>query len=75
MSEVNWEDPSTGEIFVINQRTGNSYPRLRGVNTIEPSISSRDLRQGESVDEREDVPSWLQEALEVRSHPISQHDC
>ena len=73
--EVNWEDPSTRETFVVNQRTRNSYPCLRGVNTIEPSISSGGLRQGERVDEGEDVPGWLQEALEVCSHPISHHDC
>jgi len=81
--KANWEDPSNGQTFVINQRTGNSYPRLRGVGNVEPiGISSSSLmrgnitlREGENTNEGDDVPGWLQEALEVRSHPTSQFNC
>ncbi|KIM68946.1 hypothetical protein SCLCIDRAFT_104473 [Scleroderma citrinum Foug A] len=85
-AEVNWEDPSTGQTFVINQRTGNSYPRLRGAGNVEPiGVTSNGLlrgnatfRQGENTDETDGVPGWLQEALESaddRSYLDHFHSC
>ncbi|KAL4076208.1 hypothetical protein J3A83DRAFT_4225587 [Scleroderma citrinum] len=78
LEETNWEDPSTGETFVINQRTGNSYTRNgpRGVGTAEPNrtssgrprgltIENTPSRQGENTNNKNEVPDWLQEALEA----------
>ena len=76
-----WKDPATGETFVVDVRTGNSYSqnphdKVDEMNMARTSRLSRvpclpkkgkDPEQGAcSGPVRGDMPNWLQEALNVR---------
>lgn len=76
--ETIWKDPSTRETFIIDNRTGNSYPqRARFTaatdDSIESSSKRRTLRTPHPTSETnkndagtiDPIPEWLQEALEV----------
>ncbi|KAG1783040.1 hypothetical protein EV702DRAFT_996112 [Suillus placidus] len=73
-----WEDPATGEMFIVNARTGNSYAqnsrhKIDGTNAANMNRTSRiprllkkgqDPRQGVCSGPAHDkIPDWLQEAL------------
>lgn len=76
-----WKDPSTGETFIIDGRTGNFYPRSAcfTVGVDEPigaNLKRRTLRLPQLTTEENDwdknntceghTPDWLREALQVR---------
>ncbi|KAH0839814.1 hypothetical protein J3R83DRAFT_760 [Lanmaoa asiatica] len=72
-----WEDPSTGETFIIDNRTGNSDPESAcfTVDTdgpIETGSKRRTLRTPQLIAERtknnnggDHMPYWLREALQA----------
>ncbi|PSR93789.1 hypothetical protein PHLCEN_2v4684 [Hermanssonia centrifuga] len=68
---VLWRDPRTGETFVIDNRTGNSYPAhtppdlYHSPNAGESSMARRTLGRTTSTIPREEPPAWIQEALEA----------
>ncbi|KAF5333492.1 hypothetical protein D9611_002521 [Ephemerocybe angulata] len=71
---ISWTDPSTGDTFVIDSRTGNSLgqmSRLRtnGMEDTAPGGGFEDrrtlkLRGSASPAEPSDVPTWLSRALD-----------
>ena len=72
-----WKDPVTEEIFVVNRRTGNSYPQAfapvgetnEGRDGPVHSRRTLDRTHIPTVNDSEkgnnDLPGWIQEALEV----------
>ncbi|KIJ20390.1 hypothetical protein PAXINDRAFT_108421 [Paxillus involutus ATCC 200175] len=75
--ETVWKDPVTGETFIIDNRTGNSRPQTatRAVGAdgpIKVSSRRRTLRasltakgnESENAVSGDEMPNWLQEALE-----------
>ncbi|KAG1755437.1 hypothetical protein EDB19DRAFT_1661354 [Suillus lakei] len=77
-----WEDPATGEMFIVDARTGNSYAqnshhKIDGTNTASMNRASRiprllkkgqDPRQGAcSGPAHDSIPDWLQEALSANN--------
>ncbi|KAI6047536.1 hypothetical protein EDC04DRAFT_2876534 [Pisolithus marmoratus] len=63
-NEVVWNDPSTGETFTIDLRTGNSYPQRVSRGDSPPTIENMSTSQGEVISVNDGVPpDWLQEAL------------
>ena len=80
-----WKDPTTGETFAVDTRTGNSYPQETSLfNGHEQGIKRRTLRVSEWLKKGKDpcsiedvtkenkiIPNWLQQALEVRGVFIS----
>lgn len=79
-NEIIWKDPNTGEIFVVNKRTGNSYPRghlapglVDDISAIKPQ--RRTLLGHTRVQElkvpslrqegKPPMPEWIQHALGV----------
>lgn len=80
MKEIMWTDSATGEQFVINSRTGNSFRQTgkhygenekTGFTTRE--AGRRTLRQQETKNPvlgstepgEKELPMWLEKALEV----------
>ncbi|KAG2155051.1 uncharacterized protein EDB93DRAFT_1130961 [Suillus bovinus] len=76
--ETVWEDPATGEMFIVNARTGNSYLQnschpIDGTNTASPNRVSRiprllkktqnPIQSACSGPAPDKMPDWLQEAL------------
>ncbi|KAJ7437820.1 hypothetical protein B0H11DRAFT_1753330, partial [Mycena galericulata] len=73
--ELIWTDPHTGQIYVVDARTGNSYrqsdpppaaasdgvPQARQGRT----LSRQKARVADGV-EKSTMPEWIQEALEAR---------
>lgn len=76
-AQTTWTNPDTGEIFVVDTRTGNSYPahnqqqgRLplhrRRTIAIKPSTRISSSKGGEDLEGIEDMPDWIRTALQVR---------
>jgi hypothetical protein len=75
-----WKDPTTRETFIVDTRTGNSYPQEAPVvdgNGL--SVKRRTLQTSEWLKKTKDpcsiedvaednraMPNWLQQALQVR---------
>ncbi|KAF8138352.1 hypothetical protein EV363DRAFT_1155488, partial [Boletus edulis] len=86
-----WKDPLTGENFIIDGRTGNSYPQstrfaIDADGSIEASSKRRTLRapqltaeeniRSENDTSGNHTPDWLREALEAAECRSSQfHNC
>ena len=76
-----WKDPLTGETFVIDNRTGNSYPQnthftANPDGSTEASSKRRTLPTPQLTTEANnnntsDTPNWLREALQVCFVPTS----
>ena len=80
-----WKDPTTGETFVVDTRTGNSYPQETPlINGHEQGVKRRTLQASEWLKKDKDpcsiedvaednrtMPNWLQQALGVRGVSIS----
>ena len=63
--EVVWNDPSTGESFVVDTATGNSR-RALGPNEGHMSMPRRTLvARGQGGDGEDEMPLWIGEALSV----------
>ncbi|CCL98575.1 uncharacterized protein FIBRA_00576 [Fibroporia radiculosa] len=71
-----WTDPSTGEAFVVDARTGNSYPvhMKPGVGGDTPIFRRRTLgiasgsgNKTFNAQETEEMPAWIRRALETNS--------
>lgn len=74
-----WKDPLTGETFIIDNRTGNSYPEsarftVGADGPIETGSKRRTLRAPQvTADENnrnknngeDQIPNWLRNALQV----------
>lgn len=72
-----WKDPSTGETFVVDTRTGNSYPqdappghdyaKRRTLPSSDWVKKTKDPFCIADTDESEEgvMPQWLQHALKV----------
>ena len=70
-SDILWADPATGETFIIDARTGNSYPQLapeaptRDDTSAQPAARSRrslgTLGRGSATE----APAWMAEALQA----------
>ncbi|KAJ7639214.1 hypothetical protein FB45DRAFT_904999 [Roridomyces roridus] len=65
--ELLWTDPHTGQIYVVDTRTGNSRPQSEP-----PPIASGQARQSRTLSRRQAakadksaMPEWMQEALEA----------
>ncbi|KAF9809852.1 hypothetical protein IEO21_07213 [Rhodonia placenta] len=75
-AQTTWTNPDTGEIFVVDTRTGNSYPahnqqqgRLplhrRRTIAIKPSTRISSSKGGEDLEGIEDMPDWIRTALQT----------
>ena len=79
--EVLWTDPHTGVTFLVDQRTGNSYPvknqddeDVKGVSSVSsrrtlaprPSTAQMNLNLDSRALAQEETPSWIHAALGVR---------
>ncbi|TFK43770.1 hypothetical protein BDQ12DRAFT_731752 [Crucibulum laeve] len=68
--EVVWTDSNTGENFIVDTRTGNSYkqqqqqPCHTGQRTQTSFINRRTI-EPQGARSGDDVPSWLQQALQA----------
>jgi len=75
--EVVWKDPTTGECFMVDQRTGNSYPRTmssvnRKTGELDRVLESSRRTLSRTLDcahqtgeEPLSVPGWIEDALQV----------
>ncbi|KAF6762214.1 hypothetical protein DFP72DRAFT_802844 [Ephemerocybe angulata] len=69
---ISWTDPSTGDTFIIDSRTGNSLGQMSstiGMEDTAPGGGLEDrrtlkLRGSASTTESSDVPTWLSRALD-----------
>ncbi|KAH9948429.1 hypothetical protein B0H21DRAFT_244966 [Amylocystis lapponica] len=59
-AEVVWADPATGKTFVVDTRTGNSYP-AHAQHT--PASARRTLAGRNTPRAGAEVPAWIQTAL------------
>ncbi|PCH40853.1 hypothetical protein WOLCODRAFT_99424 [Wolfiporia cocos MD-104 SS10] len=74
-----WTDPATGEAFMVDRRTGNSYPVheqspleqgdssaswTQRRRTLAPSSRQEGRMTGESV---KDIPDWIRDALDTNA--------
>lgn len=78
---MTWTDPKTGQIFIVDTRTGNSYPKHPNGRPDEqlfpeqllPTRRQRLLpallaqRPGTDQNDNGDMPDWIRKALEVRT--------
>ncbi|KAJ4479232.1 hypothetical protein J3R30DRAFT_3289200 [Lentinula aciculospora] len=77
-NEMVWTDPNTGEIFIVDARTGNSRPQTQPRLTVEDAdenCQSQVLRQRRTLclpntgstdkSRKGPAPEWIQEALEA----------
>ncbi|CDO73770.1 hypothetical protein BN946_scf185015.g98 [Trametes cinnabarina] len=71
-THVVWKDPATGERFIIDSRTGNSYPELapliieaEGSSAVATSRARKTLHAGasSSAPRSSGIPAWIAEAL------------
>ncbi|KAG6877215.1 hypothetical protein C0992_010608 [Termitomyces sp. T32_za158] len=70
---MTWVDPQTGETFVVDSRTGNSYPQAEassedvdGTGTLRDRCLRRTIPCSAGVTGTTDkAPEWLQKALQV----------
>jgi DNA mismatch repair protein MLH3 len=80
--EITWTDPVSGKTFTVDQRTGNSYLQGTGPggrtddgNTFQMPYSRRTLTDtrwfsqddNDTLDEKLEIPSWIQKALQVEN--------
>ncbi|KAI1796165.1 hypothetical protein LXA43DRAFT_988663 [Ganoderma leucocontextum] len=68
--DILWKDPATGETFVIDARTGNSYPQHAPAGSPSQDASGTHPRVRRSLGERDSartaaVPAWIAEALQA----------
>ncbi|KZT71436.1 hypothetical protein DAEQUDRAFT_666030 [Daedalea quercina L-15889] len=75
-TEVIWIDPATGERFVVDTRTGNSYPiNSRAMEEKDEGAQHRRIlpTTTQAARTRNDMPDWIRNALEAyaQSWPTS----
>ncbi|CAK5275342.1 unnamed protein product [Mycena citricolor] len=63
--ELLWTDPKTGEVFVVDSRTGNSYKRAEPPPVEGSAPQKRTLSK--STPRPENMPNWIKTALEVNN--------
>ncbi|TFY59415.1 hypothetical protein EVJ58_g5791 [Rhodofomes roseus] len=66
--ETTWTDPATGEIFIVDNRTGNSYPvNARMAEETDEAPQGRRLVRtvGRSRANMAEMPDWIRNALET----------
>ncbi|KAM5535475.1 hypothetical protein V8D89_010812, partial [Ganoderma adspersum] len=69
--DILWKDPATGETFVVDARTGNSYPQNAAAGSSNHDTSGTPVpRMRRSLGERYSVgtataPAWIAEALQA----------
>ncbi|KAI0660771.1 hypothetical protein C8Q70DRAFT_972342 [Cubamyces menziesii] len=68
--DILWTDPATGERFVIDARTGNSYPQSMPPHPLEENHPGRSVARGRmtlgtlsSSSAPTNAPQWIAEAL------------
>lgn len=78
-----WTDPNTGEVFIVDGRTGNSRPRIdpnipvTGEATTSSYAQRRTLSRSAPESKRNEMepkpsmPDWIQKALEVKPCPFT----
>ncbi|PIL37355.1 hypothetical protein GSI_01048 [Ganoderma sinense ZZ0214-1] len=70
-TDILWKDPATGETFVVDARTGNSYPQNAPAGSSTQDASGTPVpRLRRSLGERDSartgtVPAWMAEALQA----------
>ena len=68
-SDILWKDPATGEVFVVDARTGNSYPQNTPSSGNHPNATtSFHPRRSLAIHNAEltqPTPYWLAEALQA----------
>ncbi|RPD66940.1 hypothetical protein L226DRAFT_529339 [Lentinus tigrinus ALCF2SS1-7] len=70
-SDILWTDPATGETFVIDPRTGNSYPQVAPAGPTQDDTSAQPVaRSRRSLGtlgrgSARDAPAWMTEALQA----------
>lgn len=69
--DILWKDPATGETFVVDARTGNSYPQNAAAGSSNQDTSGTPVpRTRRSLGERDSArtataPAWIAEALQA----------
>ncbi|KAF7290914.1 Mismatch repair-related protein [Mycena chlorophos] len=63
--EVLWTDANTGQVYVVNTRTGNSHKQSEPPGTDDAAIAQRRTLVKRSQEKADDMPKWIQEALEA----------
>jgi DNA mismatch repair protein MLH3 len=70
-NDITWTDPNTNVTFLIDKRTGHSYPRAslrRGVDeedTGTVNSARRTIASADSGDKEGQAPQWILDALKV----------
>ncbi|KIM91200.1 hypothetical protein PILCRDRAFT_1386 [Piloderma croceum F 1598] len=82
-----WKDPNTGESFVVDTRTGNSYPQEAPMlEKNEHGVKRRTLQSSDLLKKSKDpcsiedvaeddraMPNWLQQALQAnKAYPLTE---
>lgn len=69
-SKVTWTDPRTGIKYIVDRRTGNSYPYGSHPNEKgdqdETPHALQTRRTIQPTDDPFDTPDWIRTALDVR---------
>jgi len=76
--EIVWKDPTTGKTFVVDKRTGNSYPRKVatyqgevGCDSVSAECSHRrTLPQYTGDVDDASMPDWIRTALQVSASSL-----
>nr|GAT45012.1 mismatch repair-related protein [Mycena chlorophos] len=63
--EVLWTDANTGQVYVVNTRTGNSYKQSEPPGADGAAIARRRTLAKRSQEKADNMPEWIQEALEA----------
>lgn len=70
-NEIAWIDPSSGTTFLVDRRTGHSYPRTPlsresdEDNTQAISFTRRTIAFADTGDRCGEPPQWIRDALKV----------
>lgn len=64
--DIIWTNPATGETFVVDQQTGNSYSQNQDISTESEEMQGRRTLGAQARSTTDKVPEWIRVALEVR---------
>ncbi|EJD53641.1 hypothetical protein AURDEDRAFT_53673 [Auricularia subglabra TFB-10046 SS5] len=78
--EMEWTDPNTGAVHIVDKRTGTSVLRLQDNDAESPAsvsraiVDTRSLRKRPLGQDQSTMPSWMQAVLEVGLHAPFERD-
>ena len=86
-NDIAWTDPSSGVTFLVDKRTGHSYPRTSLSRRVDEdnaqavNSARRTIASANSGDNEVQAPQWILDALKVgtgcaeSNQPLKTHRC